>query len=131
MDTTTLLDLVTRVAVLIACLPVLVIALLFPLGFGRFILAGGGQTRARSGKRLMWAAAIVAALATALFATIFALTRLDKHLPTYELARHTSQTQHSALGTRHSTLLSSCHRRFRLTRPLGGCLYSSMVSEEY
>ena len=97
MDTSTLIDLTTKLAVLIACLPVLAIALLFPFGFGRFILSGGDQARARSGQRLMWAAAIVAALATALYAGIYDTTRHDTHTPTYELACWTSQTGFPAI----------------------------------
>ena len=86
MDTATLIDLTTGVVLLIACLPVLAIALLFTLGFGPFILAATGHPGHKSGKRLMLAAATVTALATALYAGIYATTRPNSHIPTYELA---------------------------------------------
>ena len=92
MDTATLIDLTTGVVLLIACLPVLAIALLFTLGFGPFILAATGHPGHKSGKRLMLAAATVTALATALYAGIYATTRPNSHIPTYELATWVPQT---------------------------------------
>ena len=92
MDTLTPVDIITNMVILIACLPVLAMALLFTLGFGPFILVTAGHPRPKSGSRLMLAAASVTALSTALYAGIYAVTRPCTHTPTYELAAWASLT---------------------------------------
>ena len=85
-----LVDIITNAVILIACLPVLVVALLFTLGFGPFIFVAAGHPRARTGSRLMIAAASVTAISTALYSGIYATIRHDRHTPTYGLVAWSS-----------------------------------------